>query len=237
VWRWLATEAQVDAPLPETAVSNARTALSTLTLDALAPSYEASCPGVPVETLYLNDGITAVSTSIACPEYTLPTTLLPLYLALNAPLQDKLDTLNGPTRPPTGFPLTALLDYRRADGTRLTIYQDGLTRAQDTAGVVYTSTIRAIDILSLTTPLLNSGVVSSGLTTFNTTDTGTGTASLLLLRGPDAVYDGRWVGTETAVAPLDTLLNQLVGLVESNGGTAVPTETAVPSATPTISPP
>ncbi|MCA9932865.1 MAG: hypothetical protein H6662_03965 [Ardenticatenaceae bacterium] len=233
VWRWLATEGNVDEPLVETAVSNARATLNTLTLEQLSSTYEANCAGVPAETLYLNNGTTDISTDILCPGYTLPATLLPLYLALDAPLQEKLDTLDGPARPPAGFPLAALLDYRRADGARLTIYQDGFIEAQDAATAVYTSTLAATDIFSLTTHLLDSGLLSSGLTSFtvqNTeTETTTVATSLLLLRGPDAVYDGRWQGEETAVAPLDTLLNQLIGLVEENEGTAVATATPTPA--------
>ncbi|MEZ4642926.1 MAG: hypothetical protein R3E31_09370 [Chloroflexota bacterium] len=238
VWQWLATDAQIDAPLAEgTAVPNLAAILSQLPLDTLSSEYTTSCPGVPVETLYLNQGGSATEIQIACPEFTLPTTLLPLYLALNNALQPKLAQIEGPARPPAGFPLDALLDYRRQDGAQLTVYYDGLTVARDAVNNVYTSTLTSAEIISVTTPLLTSGVVQPGLATFFTTeesDSGAA-ASRLLVRSVDGVYDARWTGTETAVADLDTLLNTLIATDITPPPTpeATPETTETPIAAPT----
>ncbi len=231
VWTWLATEAEVAAPLPETAVPNLRSALQNLDVDALSNSYETNCPGVPVESLTLVQNGTTATIAISCPEFTLPTPLLPLYLPLNQALSDKLDAAGDAvsTRPPAGFPLTAVLDYKRADGARLTLFQDGLTRAEATA--VYTTTLSTSQIISLTTPLLDSGLVNPGLTTFFGEEAPEG-ATTLLLRGPEGVLDGRWVGMETAVAELDALLDQLLGL-ESTSPTPATTPTTAVQVTPT----
>ncbi len=236
VWVWLATEAEISEPLPETAVADIRSALENLELDALAGSYETNCPGVPLESLSLVKGTEAITIDIACPEYTLPDTLLPLYLPLDMALSAKLEAAGSvvSSRPPAGFPLTALLDYKRSDGARLTVYEDGLTLAQDAATAVYTTTLSSSQIISLTTPLLESGLVNPGLTTFFSEDEPEG-ASLLLVRGPLGVLDGRWVGTETAVIDLDALLDQLIGLESATPeATTSPGATASPEMTPTL---
>lgn len=233
VWTWLATEAEVERPLPETAVPNLRLALQSLYLDTLANSYETNCPGVPLESLTLVQNGTTAIIAISCPEFTLPTTLLPLYLPLNQALSDKLDAAGDAvsTRPPAGFPLTAVLDYKRADGARLTLFQNGLARAEEVTTAVYTTTLSTAQIISLTTPLLDSELVNPGLTTFFGED-GPAGASSLLLRGPSGVLDGRWVGSETAVAELDALLDQLLGL-ERPTPTPATTPTTTVEVTPT----
>ncbi len=214
-WLWLATEGQIDAPQTGTETAVAPTPLLTtlqaLELDSLANNYTTTCPGVPQETLYLNQGEQTITIAIACPEFTLPAPLLSLYLPLDAALKAKLaaSVSDAPVRPPAAFPLAALLEYRRADGTRLTLYEDGQLVAMMRETAVFTTTLSASEIISLTAPLLESGLLKPGLASFLTPPESE-PYSLLLLRGPQAVLDARWTGTKTAVAPLDELLEQLL---------------------------
>lgn len=224
VWTWLATEPQIDDPLTTAAiVPNIDALLSELPSNTLGDDYTTSCPGVPLETLSLNLPDLDKEIKIICPEFTLPTTLLPLYLSLDQVLQPKLAALDGPQRPPAGFPLAAVLDYRRQDGARLTLYQDGTSVAQTAANEVYTNTLTIPEVISLTTNLVDSGLVNLGLTTFFTTEVSIDATSRLLVRGTDGVYDAQWTGTETAVSALDALLNASIPNEETE--TPVPTET------------
>lgn len=240
VWSWLATEGEIDEPGAETAVSDLRAALNNLDPDTLAASYSTTCPGVPLETLYLTQEEQTTTIAIACPEYTLPAPLLPLYLILDDAMAIKLaaSAPAGPPRPPAGFPLAALLDYKRADNTRLTLYLDGTTVAAAGGTAVFTTTLSAAEIISLTTPIIESGLVRPGLATFfNPAESGE--FALLLVRGPQGVLDARWVGSETAVAALDDLLDRLLGsgtLPISAAETPTTTPTAMPTATPTGAP-
>jgi hypothetical protein len=118
-------------------------------------------------------------------------------------------------RPPSAFPLNALLDYRRADEARLTIYVDGVVTAV-TATETITSTLSASQIVSLTTNLLDSGQLATGLKSYLPTPTPVITTTVaatpsshLLVRGPDAVYDGRWSGIPD-LAALNELLDSLL---------------------------
>ncbi len=215
MWIWLATEGELDLPQAgaETAVAitPSLSALQTLDLSTLASSYTTTCPGVPQESLYLNQAGQTIIIAIACPEFTLPAPLLPVYLPLDAALSAKLaaSVTDAPARPPAAFPLAALLDYKRADGARLTLYEDGLLVAAIKETAVFTATLSATEIISLTTPLLESGLLQTGLTSFLTPPESEPYA-MLLLRGPQAVLDARWTGRKTAVAPLDDLLDQLL---------------------------
>ncbi|MCA9971204.1 MAG: hypothetical protein KC425_13355 [Anaerolineales bacterium] len=206
-WVWLATDAEVLAAPLETAVPGLDALLAGLDLAAVPPTLTASCAGVPLETLVIGSGEETAVVEIACPEFTLPTTLLPLYLALDGLAAPRLAALAGPEPPPAGFPLTALLDYRRADGARLTLYRDGLARAAGAAGEVVTTTLGAAEVISLTTGLVDGGFVALGLTSFGDDVEGT---SQLLVRGAGGVYDARWEGAETAVSAVDALLDGLL---------------------------
>jgi nucleoid-associated protein YgaU len=122
-----------------------------------------------------------------------------------------------------------LLDYRRADGARLTLYQDGLVQAQGVNTPVISDTIAAGEAISLTTNLIEDEVVQPGLTSFGPAEAaGEGTVaaprSRLLVRGPGGVYDAAWRGGNTAVAPVEELLAALLP------------EAITPELTPTVAP-
>lgn len=226
LFRWLAVDNQIQEPLA------ADPALLTLAqavpLDNLQADYIVDCAvTLPVETLLVSPE--AAPIRLACPEFGLPASLLPLYLAFDELLAPILADVSV-ERPPAAFPLAALLDYRRADGTRLTIYQDGRV-AGVTASETYTTTLSATQIVSLTVTLLDGGQLQTGLKSFLPTPTpvltATATAeptSVLVLRGPDAVYDGRWSGIPDFPelnALLDSLLPQPVNVPEPEA-TATP---------------
>lgn len=213
LWLWLATEGQIAPPLTgETAVSPLLSALANTSTDTLRNSYVVNCAGgPPIETLYLLSPNTAAPylIDIGCPEFALPTTLLPLYLALDDPLATKLATLAGPPRPPAALPLAGLLDYRRPDGARLTLYADGRAVVQMAGTAVYSTTLLATDILSLTNSLTQSGLLQPGLTSFQNSGDETATPTWhLLVRTADGVLDARWsqpLPIPAAQAALDIL--------------------------------
>ncbi|MCB9423339.1 MAG: hypothetical protein H6667_26325 [Ardenticatenaceae bacterium] len=224
LFRWLAVDNQIAEPVP--ADPALLVLAQTVPVADLASDYIVDCAvTLPVETLIVSPD--AAPIQLACPEFGLPGSLLPLYLAFDDLLAPILADLSVP-RPPAAFPLRALLDYHRADETRLTIYQDGLVTAV-TATETYTSTLGATQIVSLTTTLLDSGQLQPGLKSFLPTPTPVVTAtavaepmSTLVLRGPDRVYDGRWPGIPD-LTELNALLDSLLPLdVPEPGATAVP---------------
>lgn len=222
LFRWLATDVQIADPV---AAPELLPLAQAVPVDDLAADYIVDCMvTMSVEMLLVNPETAPIR--LACPEFGLPATLLPLYLAFDAWMAPVLTEVVA-ERPPSAFPLAALLDYRRADETRLTIYQDGSVTAVAPSQTV-TSTLSAGQIISLTTTLLDSGQLQTGLKSFLPTPTPvvTGTAaaepiSLLRLRGPDAVYDGRWSG----IPDLPTLNDLLDSLLP-------PVNTSEPETTP-----
>ncbi|NJN54708.1 MAG: hypothetical protein HC804_08110, partial [Anaerolineae bacterium] len=202
LYTWLASESEVSPPI--TADPALLAALSELSLTELRDEYAASCIGSPLESLFIQQGDVRQTIGLVCPEYALPAPLLPLYAGLDAAMTDKLaqrdDVIE---RPPTDFPLTAVLDYKRVDGARLTLYGDGTAVAQPANGESRTTIISPTLVLTLTNELIASGAVHTGLNTFggnptsiitNTeglTETVTATPkpprSSLVLRGPGGV--------------------------------------------------
>lgn len=211
LFRWLAVDNQILEPV---AADPALLALAqAVPMENLEADYIVDCAvTLPVETLVIGPG--AAPIRLACPEFGLPGSLLPLYLALDEWMKPVLaDT--AVARPPAAFPLAAVVDYHRADGARLTIYQDGRVTAV-TATETITSTLSATQIVSLTATLLDSGQLQTGLKSFLptpvpvvTTTVETDAQSVLILRGPNAVYDGQWSGIPDFVA-LNTLLDSLL---------------------------
>jgi hypothetical protein len=231
LWRWLATDEQVADPV------DADPALPALLGEVAAAELEAEyvvgCTGSPVETLFLNASEAPRQIFIVCPEFALPASLLPLYLQLNAALTPILAEVSL-ARPPSALPLSALLDYRRADGARLTLYQDGAAIAIDTDDEVYTGTLAMTQVMSLTTGLLDSGQLQPGLSTFTGAagETAPPATSVLRLRGPAGVYDGRWQNV-AAIAALDevnALLDSLVGRAPGEPEEPEPAEATIPAA-------
>lgn len=247
LYTWLATESEVGPPVA--ADPGLLAALNGLTLTALSNEYGAACLGSPLESLFIQQGEQSRTIGLVCPEYALPLPLLPLYAGLDAALAEKLAGREEVLpRPPTDFPLTAVLDYKRVDGARLTLFADGTAVAQNNAGQTFTSTITTTQTISLTNDLIASGAVRTGLNTFpgNATSVITNTEGItltvtttpkpprsqLLVRGPGGVYDGEWFNTADVVglAAVNVLLEQLLNPA------ALPAETGTPAATETGTP-
>ncbi len=222
LWIWQANQDTIPEPLPvEPALVDAVAAVDAADFK---PEYVADCQGVPVETLFLGDD---VEMTIVCPEYSLPSTLLPLYTQLDIVMNAQLS--GGIERPPAGFPLTALLDYQRADESRLTVYADGTAVALDADNTPFTDTLAITQVISLTTALIDSGDVQLGLTTF---DGEVKTAvSRILIRGEAGVYDGMWenAGQVSALDKVNALLDSYVQPAAAIEVTGEPDPTASPT--------
>jgi hypothetical protein len=219
----LATEQEVGEPIAADPALIA--ALQAIPAAELSTEYTTTCSVVPLETLYLKLEEGEGSIDIVCPEYTLPSILLPLYGQFDALLAAKLaESGNVIERPPAGFPLTAVLDYERVDGARLTIFEDGTAVATDAIGNEVSSQISTTQVVSLTTELISNGVVRTGLNTFNlgasaavsetvnVTATPKPPRTRLIVRGPGGVYDAEWFNTFDVpeLLALNTLLAQFL---------------------------
>lgn len=228
LWVWQANQDTIPEALPADPLLV--DALAQMDASGLNAVYAADCPGVAIETLFIG-GENETEVGIACPDYTIPSTLMPLYVRLDSLMMTNLtDNLE---RPPTGFPLTALLEFERVDGAQLTLYADGTAVALDTGNLTYTSTISITQIISLTTSLIDSGEIELGLTTF-TDEAATPTpASRLLVRGEAGVFDGKWadIGGVRALDELNALLNALL-----QPAVALPEETTTPQSTTVATP-
>ncbi len=252
LYTWLATESEVSPPVA--ANPDLLAALNNIPLATLNDEYGAACLGSSVESLFIQQGGQRHTIGLVCPEYALPLSLLPLYAGLDAALAEKMAGREEVLpHPPTDFPLTAVLDYKRVDGTRLTLYADGTAVAQDSAGQTFTHTITSTQTISLTNDIIASGVVRTGLNTFqdNATTVITNTEGItmtvtttpkpprtqLLVRGPGGVYDGEWFNTADVLelAALNTLLDQLLNLpgVPVDTTTTPSAETGTPAASGT----
>lgn len=250
LYRWMANQAEV-APAA-VASPELLAAYEALNAPALAQQYAAPCPGSSLESLLLAGREDQRLIALVCPEFAVPSSLQPLYLALDRALNEMLDASEATLpRPPATFPLDAVLDYQRSDGAQLTILLDDTAVATLLNGQPISTTLSSSQVISLTTELLASGSLRTGLTTFLSDGTVTpeATRSVLLVRGPGGVYDAQWNDAFRAeeLAELNTLLNDLLA-----GETAVPAtppsptpdtpttpgpeETAVPETTPSPTP-
>ena len=234
IYTWLATEPQIDESFP-TPLSFIDI-LNNLSLVELQSTYAANCLPEPVETMRIYTTGNPLEITIRCPAYALSTTILPLYVQLDQIMAEKLATYDGPERPPTGFPLDAVLDYKRADGNQLTLSQDGRITLQTSNQIIYTGTMTTTTLTALTTELLDSGQLQPGLSTLpeseaaSSTPTAEGTlpatepVSFLLVRGPLGIVDGKFEQID------DPLLSDLNALIESLLNLPEPTGTGTPEA-------
>jgi hypothetical protein len=252
VYAWLATEAQVAAPITTSLPINAT--LAELPLDQITDRYIVDCVVEPAEILHISTTAAPLDIVIRCPAYALPASLLPLYLQLDQILAAKLAGYEGPPRPPPDFPLAAILDYKRLDGSRLTLFQDGRVTVQSTSQALYTGTLTTTALISLTTELLASGELQPGLTTFSEDENSSGDSagtpavpaadssrSHLLIRGSDAVYDAEFDSISLPfLDDLNALLDSFLILREpvttGTPGLETPTPPEAEPSTPTATP-
>ncbi|HSM56390.1 MAG TPA: hypothetical protein VK879_09580 [Candidatus Sulfomarinibacteraceae bacterium] len=245
LWRWLATDSDVAQPLPVAEVDALLPlALEELEREALAEEYRVACTGTPVETLYMSEGAalpdgdsnSQTSLTITCPAFSLPSTLLPLYLRLDA-LMAPLLAEQGVPRPPLEIPLDTMVDYQRHDGARLTLTIDGDVLAMSAQEAVITDTLAAGQVISFTNALLEADTFAPGINAYVSGEAD----NLLLVRGPQGMVEAAWDGHSAPAAiadeveRLDELLEQLLGETgEVDEGEPDSAATATP--TPTVGP-
>lgn len=243
LWRWLATEPQISAPVAAAEVApQLDTLLQGLAPESLSERYEVQCPGAPAETLYLNpdngeaeeEGTTV---RLACPAFSLPDSLHPLYLQLNVLLEEILAD-QGLPRPPSEIPLATVIDYRRQDQAHLTMLADGVTRAES-AGETYTITLSPGQVVSLTTSLVEQGQLQPGLQAYVDGEA----PNVLLVRGPQGMLEAAWEAEDVpqAIRPQVTTLDQILDeLLEAEApaeeGTTTPSPTPTATSTATSTP-
>ena len=236
LWRWLATEAEVSPPASSEASVPLLADLTQIPLAALDDTYQAECRGVPIESLTLKQADESWTGRIVCPELTLPTTLQPLYVGLDALLAEKTAVATTSQLDST-FPLDGLMLYKRNDNAQLTLYPNSTLIAIDPLGAVYTSTLTSTLPVSLTTSLLETGLLEPGFKTFivtssdtlSTTVTVKPPSNILAVRGVDGVYDAEWfvLPTHEALAELNNLLNAII----SPASSAAPAPDETPEST------
>ncbi|PID85831.1 MAG: hypothetical protein CSB13_06110 [Chloroflexi bacterium] len=221
LWMWLATEGDVKAPVSSEAVYPALAALAQLPLADLEEAYVADCRGVPLETLSLVQDAETWQGRLVCPELTLPTTLQPLYMQLDSLLVEKT-AVASVTKPESVFPVAALLQYSRSDDSTLKLFADSTLVATDPFGAVFTSTLTSTLPISLTSSILETGVLAPGYQSFiaaepvTTTVTAEPPVFSLAVRGPNGVYDGEWLALPDfeILDELNNILNRMIPVVD-----------------------
>ena len=253
LWRWLATSSEIAEPVAAASVNgDLRAQVQGLAVNSLAEEYVVTCPGTPVEQLYLNPGGDAdtdtgdegippaaqrpdgegVEVTIVCPAFSLPTRLLSFYSRLDGLLAPLVDEAGIPAPPPE-IPLETLLAYDREDGARLLLLQSGEAQALAPDGEVYTRTLALGEVISLTASLLDSEGMQPGVEAY-----GEGVApNSLLVRGPEGMMEAVWADRppeplEEPLDQLDQLLVELTGIEPATAGTPAATGTITGTLTP-----
>ncbi|HSH04530.1 MAG TPA: hypothetical protein VLL52_18615 [Anaerolineae bacterium] len=238
VWIWSAVEAELSAPVPIGQLETTLLAeLEALPLEELAETYEVPCDGRPVETLFLQKEASQKTVRVLCPELSLPSHLLPLYLNLdtliNAALADSFASREDELAPMV--PLATWLEYQRADGTQLTIEIDGAATLVTAEGDVVTTTLPLAEIEPITAELLALDVTVPGLAVYfqrNVSD-------LIIIRDKNGFNELGWdsqliASIPPAIVQLDAWITALMPTDATP--TPISTPTTEPTATPTPSP-
>lgn len=241
LWRWTATEGEIQGPiLVEDGDPLLADVLDAIDLDDVGEIYAADCPdGAGLETLFVKNSEEAKQVEIICPELSLPTTLLPIYLILDGNAVDLFANQRLETQEPV-LPKESLLHYRNSDGFRLTINTDGQTSVVDESGVTFSQTVTVSLAVSLTMELLDSEILRPGVESFLQGEE----KNLILVRGPDGLFELGWDGeADPLIQPIILRLDDLIEMILSaneepengNGDGSIPTEptpetTATPAA-------
>ncbi len=201
--------------------------------------YRASCPFYPDETLFVRTSTEVRRVRLKCPALALPTTMIPLYAAL-----DRLSgpLLNDPRNlpfPPEALPLDALAAYQRPDGAWLVLYADGRASGRPAAGESSEESLTPNEIERLAERLTESGVLPRGVQVLFGARRGD-YEEIVLARGRLGVYEFPWSdrvgqGLLPEIVELENLLFQLIGppMPTPTPAGQLPAATASPAATPT----
>lgn len=215
LWRWLATEPEVSPPVAVSEISPQLAAMvAELDAAALAESYAVQCQGTSGETLYLNQGGEETTVLIRCPAFSLPSTLLPLYLELDAVLAPVIAE-QGLQKPPLQIPLDTMIAYRRSDGSQLTLGLDGTARFS-MSGEVYSGTVGIEQMMSLNEQLLATGQLAAGVEAYGSDDV----QDVLLVRGPQGMMEAAWQ-EEGPPEELKALISSLQAMIDEVAGASV----------------
>jgi hypothetical protein len=238
LYRWRATEPEVAGPeeseLPPLPAPDAQ----------LAAEYRVTCPGSPLETLYLSPGGEgeAVTTTISCPAFSLPPALLPLYLALNAQTAPLLAG-DDMASPPSDIPLETMVVYELpGDGRLLLLLGD--TARFSVPGSEDGPDSLALEpgaVLSVTETLAASGALSPTLTGYTAAEAD----HILLVRTESGMAEAVWDEEPPnallpGLAMLDAIWEQMAGTPLNVTVTPVPAGTAgtpAPAGTPATATP
>jgi hypothetical protein len=231
LYRWRATAPEVSGaeegtlpPLPGVEVE-------------LAAQYRVICPGAPLETLFIDrgagDGEGGVSIAISCPAFALPVTLVPLYVALDELLAPLLEEERLAV-PPSDIPLDTMVIYEKAGSGRLLLLDGDRAMISGQNGEVLTSTLAAGTVLSMTTALVDSGVLAAGVAAYTEAEA----PHILLVRTEMGMAETAWdEAPPPALAPplraLESLWEQALPAVAPPAATEMPPEEATPQATAT----
>ena len=220
IWRWQATDPEISTP----AEADNDTLLALIAqveqvpFNRLEREYRVECASFPHETLYLG-GESPWQALIQCPNYSLPTSLLPLYQIIDELAQPALDPERNLPLPDQLLPLDTLVYFQRPDGATLTLLTNGTLIATDPAGITSTTQLAASEITPLITELTTSGVLPRGVQNIIDPELDLTTDTLLLVRGELGVYEFAWsdnVGQALlpAIVRLDELLVAEVGFIQ-----------------------
>ncbi len=234
IWRWQATDPEVTPPAE--ADNDTLLALVAQVEDVpfnrLEREYRADCESFPRETLYLG-GEVPWQAIIECPNYSLPTPLVPLYQIMDALAQPALDPERNRPLPDQLLSLDTLVYFQRPDGATLTLLTNGDLIATDAEGITSTNQLAPSEITPLITELTTSGVLPRGVQNVIDRELELTADTLLLVRGELGVYEFAWsdnVGQALlpAIVRLDELLVAQVGFIQPT-----PEATATESVTAT----
>jgi hypothetical protein len=153
LWGWTAIDSEVPDARAATEGASLTQFLEIVDFDSLPDRLNADCPqGAAFETLFLRAGEEEKLIRITCPEFSLPASLLPVYLQLDDAAEKILEGIGIPHPEPT-IPLDSLLFFQREDGARLNLLDGELAVASDVDGSVFTSTLTSTLGITLTNML------------------------------------------------------------------------------------
>jgi hypothetical protein len=211
VWSWTATEQQVDQPVISDSIAGVTAGyMASIDWSSLPTSVGYICfEGGGSESLLLIGPEGAVAVQVRCPELYLPGQLVPIYSALSESVAGRLGV--GEVSPPE-LPMTldTVVLYRRVDGSTLSLLQRGTVNVKDAAGGSYTLTLTTTQTLSLTESLFGSPLLQEGPSAIFESDAG----NVILVRGPDMVYELTWTNPadipQDLIRPWDELLERAI---------------------------
>ena len=208
IWHWKANESSVQSPSDYSdEFFPLLQAIEQLEPENLRERYVISCPQGPgFEELFLAGDEEDTNIRLTCPELTLPSSLMTIYVTLDG-LVNELIELDQSDSPEPLVPLSALLYFERDDGLNLTVFQDNSVTLIADQGQIFTGTISNTVVLSLTNQLVESELVQPGMVDI-LQETYTNN---IFLRGEEDVYETGWLDSiNPELADFIAWINELI---------------------------